>query len=117
MDVFSHQVYPYVDASLAEPLKYICIYHEKADRMAKPGIQGNVAGMEGFMEKPKHIVFYSWQSDLDGKTTRSFIEEALKRAIKALQKDDTLDVEPVIDRDTKDVPGSPDIAKTILEKI
>jgi hypothetical protein len=73
--------------------------------------------MEGFMEKPKHIVFYSWQSDLDGKTTRSFIEEALKRAIKALQKDDTLDVEPVIDRDTKDVPGSPDIAKTILEKI
>ncbi len=69
------------------------------------------------MEKPKHIVFYSWQSDLDGKTTRSFIEEALKRAIKALQKDDTLDVEPVIDRDTKDVPGSPDIAKTILEKI
>ena len=44
------------DASLVEPLKYSCIYHEKADRMAKPGIRGNVAGMEGFMEKPKHIV-------------------------------------------------------------
>lgn len=120
MAAFSHQVYTFssdVDASLVEPLKYSCIYHEKVDRMAKPGIRGNVAGMEGFMEKPKHIVFYSWQSDLDGKTTRSFIEEALKRAIKALQKDDTLDVEPVIDRDTKDVPGSPDIAKTILEKI
>lgn len=69
------------------------------------------------MEKPKRTVFYLWQSDLDSKTTRSFIEEALKRAIKALQKDDSLDVEPVIDRDTKDVPGSPDIAKTILEKI
>jgi hypothetical protein len=95
MAAFSHQVYTFssdVDASLVEPLKYSCIYHKKADRMAKPGIRGNVAGMEGFMEKPEHIVFYSWQSDLDGKTTRSFIEEALKRAIKALQKDDTLDV-------------------------
>src|SRR5260370_33866720 len=69
------------------------------------------------MEKPKHIVIYSWQCDLDGKTSRSFIEEALKRVIKALQKGGWLDVEPVIDRDTKDVPGSPDIAKTILEKI
>jgi hypothetical protein len=69
------------------------------------------------MEKPKHIIFYSWQSDLDGKTTRSFIEDALRRAVKSLRKDDTLDVEPVIDRDTKDVPGSPDIAKTILVKI
>src|SRR6266699_149918 len=59
----------------------------------------------------KRIVFYSWQSDLDGKTTRSFIEEALKKAVKVLQKDDTLDVGLVIDRDTKDVPGSPDIAK------
>ncbi|HLZ57093.1 MAG TPA: hypothetical protein VKR06_09115 [Ktedonosporobacter sp.] len=85
--------------------------------MAKPGIRGNVAGMEGFIEKPKYIVFYSWQSDLESKTTRSFIEEALKKAIKALQKDDTLDVGLVIDRDTQDVPGSPDIAKTILEKI
>jgi hypothetical protein len=69
------------------------------------------------MEKAKRSIFYSWQSDLDGKTTRSFIEDALRRAIKALRKDDTLDVEPVIDRDTKDVPGSPDIAKTILAKI
>ncbi|GHO94827.1 hypothetical protein KSF_048750 [Reticulibacter mediterranei] len=69
------------------------------------------------MEENKRIIFYSWQSDLDGKTTRSCIEEALRRAIKALKKDDTLDVEPVIERDTKGVPGSPDIAKTILEKI
>ena len=69
------------------------------------------------MAKAKSVIFYSWQSDLDGKTTRSFIEDALKRAVKALRKDDSLAVEPVIDRDTKDVPGSPDIAKTILEKI
>src|SRR6266702_580043 len=116
----SHPVYIFpsvIDASHVEPLKYSCTYHEKADRMTKSGIRGNVAGMEGFVEKPKRIVFYSWQSDLDGKTTRSFIEEALKKAIKVLQKDDTLDVGLVIDRDTKDVPGSPDIAKTILEKI
>lgn len=44
------------------------------------------------MEKPKRIIFYSWQSDLDSKTTRSFIEDALKRAVKALKRDDTLDV-------------------------
>lgn len=69
------------------------------------------------MVKAKSSIFYSWQSDLDGKTTRSFIEDPLRRAVKALRKDDTLDIEPVIDRDTKDVPGSPDIAKTILDKI
>jgi hypothetical protein len=69
------------------------------------------------MEKAKSSIFYSWQSDLDQKTTRSFIEDALRRAIKALRKDETVDVEPAMDRDTQDVPGSPDIAKTILEKI
>jgi hypothetical protein len=36
---------------------------------------------------------------------------------KAIKTDDTVDIEPVIDRDTAGVPGSPDIAKTIFEKI
>lgn len=69
------------------------------------------------MEKPKRIVFYSWQSDLDGKTTRSFIEEALKRAVKAIKNDDSIQVEPVLERDTKGVPGSPDIVRAIFAKI
>jgi hypothetical protein len=69
------------------------------------------------MEKTKSIIFYSWQSDLDGQTNRWFIEQALKTAVKELRKDDSLQVEPVFDRDTADVPGSPDIARTIFDKI
>ena len=62
-------------------------------------------------------VFYSWQSDLPNSTNRGFIETALERAIKSICNDDSIQVEPVIDRDTKDVPGSPDIAETIFNKI
>ena len=69
------------------------------------------------MEKAKCIIFYSWQSDLPNKTNRGFIEEALEKAVKSIRSDNTIEVEPVIDRDTKGVPGSPDISKTILEKI
>ncbi|MBE9210118.1 hypothetical protein IQ244_27200 [Nostoc sp. LEGE 06077] len=62
-------------------------------------------------------IFYSWQSDLPNKTNRGFIEAALEAATKSIRNDDSIKVEPVIDRDTKDVPGSPDIAHTIFEKI
>jgi hypothetical protein len=63
------------------------------------------------------IIFYSWQSDLPNATNRGFIQEALERAAQAVRADDSIEVEPVIDRDTAGVPGSPDIAATILEKI
>lgn len=69
----------------------------------------------GFMEKAKSIIFYSWQSDL--KPNRNFIEQALKNAVKAISNDASLQIEPVFDRDTRDIPGSPDITKTIFEKI
>jgi hypothetical protein len=62
-------------------------------------------------------VFYSWQADLPSRTNRSFIEECLERAAKALRADDSLKVEVRIDRDTADVGGSPAIAETILKKI
>lgn len=62
-------------------------------------------------------VFYSWQSDLPNKTNRGFIEDCLERAIKELKAEAELSVDPCIDRDTKNVPGSPDIAATIFEKI
>lgn len=62
-------------------------------------------------------VFYSWQSDLSGSTNRNFIETALRAAADALRVDESIDVEPVIDRDTAGVPGSPDISSTIFEKI
>jgi hypothetical protein len=62
-------------------------------------------------------IFYSWQSDLPNSTNRSFIEKALERAAKSIQRDDSIEVEPVIDRDTRNIPGSPDIAVTIFKKI
>ncbi|NEP82074.1 MAG: nucleotide-binding protein [Okeania sp. SIO3C4] len=62
-------------------------------------------------------IFYSWQSDLPNPTNRTFIGDALEKAVKSIRNDDYIKVEPVIDRDTKDVPGSPDIVKTIFDKI
>lgn len=67
------------------------------------------------MEKCK--VFYSWQSDLPNSTNRSFIQKALEEAAKSIRSDDSIEIDPVIDRDTAGVPGSPDIANTIFSKI
>jgi len=50
-------------------------------------------------------------------TNRTFIQKALEDATKAIKLDGTLDIQPVVDRDTQGVPGSPDIATTIFEKI
>src|SRR5881394_107901 len=68
-------------------------------------------------QQAKAIVFYSWQSDLPNNTNRGFIQTALERAAKAIRNDDSIAVEPVIDRDTQGVPGAPMIAETILAKI
>lgn len=62
-------------------------------------------------------IFYSWQSDLPNATNRTFIQTSLERAAKEIQKDESISVEPVVDRDTQNVPGSPDIAATIFKKI
>lgn len=62
-------------------------------------------------------IFYSWQSDLPNNTNRRFIEKALENAVKKITKDELIKIEPVIDRDTKDVPGSPNISDTIFKKI
>lgn len=66
---------------------------------------------------PPRSIFYSWQSDLPNSTNRGFIERALKDAAGLLRADDSLGVEPVVERDTLGVPGAPDIAATILAKI
>ncbi|HEX8682157.1 MAG TPA: hypothetical protein VF707_07585, partial [Ardenticatenaceae bacterium] len=62
-------------------------------------------------------VFYSWQSDLPNATNQEFIGQALENAAKAIRSDDSIEVEPVIDRDTIGIPGAPDIASTIFGKI
>jgi hypothetical protein len=67
--------------------------------------------------RPQATVFYSWQSDLPNATNRGLIQEALERATKLIRADDSLAVDPVLDRDTQNVPGAPDIAHTIFQKI
>src|SRR4029453_19191697 len=62
-------------------------------------------------------VFYSWQSDLPSSTNRNLILKALEDAAERIRKDKSVDVEPVIDRDTQGLSGSPDIKKAILDKI
>lgn len=62
-------------------------------------------------------IFYSWQSDLPNNTNRGFIQSALEIAIKELVNDDEVGVEPVLDRDTANVAGAPDITSTIFDKI
>ncbi len=66
-------------------------------------------------------IFWSWQSDTPGKTGRHFIREVLEDALKQLNVEDELD-EPNrddlhLDHDRKGVPGSPDLAQVILEKV
>jgi hypothetical protein len=77
---------------------------------------------ERFLEKVetesrKVTIFYSWQSDLPNSTNRGFVGQCLDRAIRDLHAEGELAVDPCVDRDTQNVPGSPDIASTIFEKI
>lgn len=65
----------------------------------------------------KYVIFYSWQSDLPNNTNRGFIESVIEKAIKNTNSADRYDLEPTIDRDTKDVPGAPNITQTLIEKI
>jgi hypothetical protein len=65
----------------------------------------------------QRVVFYSWQSDLPNPANRGLIQSALEAAAEKITADDSIAVEPVIDRDTQGVPGSPDIASTIFAKI
>lgn len=67
-------------------------------------------------------IFYSWQSDISSKINRNFIEDALKKAIKKIGQEITVqkalrDEEIKLDKDTKDVPGIPPIVNVIFEKI
>jgi hypothetical protein len=67
--------------------------------------------------RPDHqTVFYSWQRDLPNRTNRTFIQDALQKAIDGILETE-LEVDLILDRDTANTPGTPDIAQTILSKI
>ncbi|SFF22185.1 hypothetical protein [Paracidovorax wautersii] len=65
----------------------------------------------------QRIVFYSWQSDLPSAGNRNLIQESLERAIRAIGRDHDAGIQAVLDRDTANLAGSPDIANSILAKI
>ena len=69
------------------------------------------------MREMKHVIFYSWQSDLATASNHTLIEDALENVINIMKKEDIVSIEPVLDRDTAGVAGSPDISKTIFDKI
>jgi len=57
-------------------------------------------------------VFYSWQSDSPASLNRTFIEKALREALKQLNTDATVEnalrgTTLTLDKDTQDVAGSP----------
>lgn len=62
-------------------------------------------------------IFWSWQSDIDGKISRHFIKECLSSAVKELNEEIDLDERIDIDHDTKGVPGTPSITETVFTKI
>jgi hypothetical protein len=67
-------------------------------------------------------VFYSWQSDISSGINRNFIEDVLEKAIKKLSADVEIqealrDEDIVVDKDTKNIPGTPPIVETIFKKI
>src|SRR5688572_24306321 len=67
------------------------------------------------MAPNKFTVFWSWQSDSDTAINRNFIQDCVERAAKNVGKGDGVII--AVDRDTKGVGGTPNIADTILAKI
>ncbi|MCB0669221.1 MAG: hypothetical protein KDC80_25535, partial [Saprospiraceae bacterium] len=62
-------------------------------------------------------IFYSWQSDLPNRFNRGFIHSVLEKVTKEISKEESVDINALIDRDTKNVSGAPSIVETIFNKI
>lgn len=86
----------------------------------KDYIVRNINQILSCLEEEKKVfvtktIFYSWQTDSPNSTNRSFIESCLEKAIKKINAEFGLSYE--LDKDTKNVPGSPNISLEILRKI
>lgn len=62
-------------------------------------------------------IFFSWQSDLNLKNNKNFIEDCIKTAIKELNDEKNYLIDFNLDKDTSGEPGNPEIINTILNKI
>lgn len=63
-----------------------------------------------------YSIFFSWQSDLPNNINRAPIQNAIKKAIKALNEDNN-GMFFIYDESTSGEVGAPDIAQTVIEKI
>lgn len=63
-----------------------------------------------------YSIFFSWQSDLPNNINRAPIQNAIKKAIKALNEDNN-GMYFTYEESTSGEVGAPDIAQTIIEKI
>lgn len=62
-------------------------------------------------------IFFSWQSDLNLKNNKNFIEECIKAAIKEFNSENNHLMDFTLDKDTTGEPGNPEIINIILNKI
>jgi len=69
------------------------------------------------MGNDEFVVFYAWQSDSPSRGNRNLIEKSLDAALKNLGRSGSIEASPRLDKDTQGVPGIPEIANTILDKI
>lgn len=65
----------------------------------------------------KLTIFYSWQSDLPNNKNRGLIGDCLEKAAKNIYKKNKYITEYIIDSDSRDETGTPDIVKNIFSKI
>lgn len=75
----------------------------------------NLLGKKIVQQKEGLTIFYLWQANLPNKTNRGFIRDCIEKALKQINKD--TNIEARLESDTSNVPGSPDIIHTILNKI
>lgn len=61
----------------------------------------------------QNTVFYSWQSDIDPDCNRNFLSNVIKSALKQIRPAHHLEY----DEATRGLPGTPDIPKSIFDKI
>lgn len=62
-------------------------------------------------------IFYSWQSDLPKNQNLNFIETSIKDALKWLRQQKPISLDIKLDKATRNLAGSPDIAESIFSKI
>lgn len=62
-------------------------------------------------------IFYSWQSDLPNNKNRGFISDAIKKATKKLHQNRTEITEIIIESDSRNEKGTPDLVESIFKKI